>query len=162
MNLKIQTLPLWLMANPCYLTRSSSLQCIYEKNEEVFLRLCSKTFFHESLKGGFFIEAGAFNGESDSTSLHFELNHGWNGLLVEPHPLQVNKIQKRLLWIKSKTNKTIESESTMAGMACQWSLTLFRLRWKHQPYKNQKNTSSQLSLSKAGAPESVARWATSI
>ena len=26
----------------------------------------------------------------------------------------------------------------MAGMACQWSLTLFRLRWKHQPSKTQK------------------------
>ena len=35
------------------------------------------------------IKSGAFNGESDSTSLHFELNHGWTGVLVEPHPLQV-------------------------------------------------------------------------
>ena len=38
------------------------------------------------------IKPGAFNGESDSTSLHFELNHGWTGLLVEPHPLQVMNI----------------------------------------------------------------------
>ena len=37
-------------------------------------------------------KSGAFNGESDSTSLHFELNHGWTGLLVEPHPLQVMSI----------------------------------------------------------------------
>jgi hypothetical protein len=43
--------------------------------------------FHGNLKGGFFIEAGANDGESNSDSLHFELNHGWSGLLVEPHPV---------------------------------------------------------------------------
>ena len=42
------------------------------------------------------IKPGAFNGESDSTSLHFELNHGWTGLLVEPHPLQVMSIVESL------------------------------------------------------------------
>jgi hypothetical protein len=29
------------------------------------------------LVGGFFLEAGAANGEKDSDSLHFELNRGW-------------------------------------------------------------------------------------
>ena len=49
------------------------------------------------------IKPGAFNGESDSTSLHFELNHGWTGLLVEPHPLQVTRDdlpEKICLWEK--------------------------------------------------------------
>ena len=39
------------------------------------------------LKNGFFIEAGAFNFETNSDSLYFELSHNWTGLLVEPHPL---------------------------------------------------------------------------
>ena len=69
---------------------------------KLFWHLCSETFFHESLKGGFFIEAGAFDGESDSTSLHFELNHGWNGLLVEPHPLQVLLLEFNLASKKSR------------------------------------------------------------
>jgi len=32
--------------------------------------------------GGFFIEAGANNFESDSDSLHFELNHGWTVSII--------------------------------------------------------------------------------
>jgi hypothetical protein len=45
-----------------------------------------KLVFRSHLKHGFFIEAGANDAESDSDSLHFELNHGWSGLLVEPNP----------------------------------------------------------------------------
>jgi hypothetical protein len=45
-----------------------------------------KLVFRSQLKHGFFIEAGANDAESDSDSLHFELNHGWSGLLVEPNP----------------------------------------------------------------------------
>lgn len=37
-------------------------------------------------KKGFFIEAGAFDGEHLSNSLRFELLHQWTGLLVEPNP----------------------------------------------------------------------------
>ena len=33
---------------------------------------------------GFFVEAGAFDGASESTSLHFEIAHQWSGLLIEP------------------------------------------------------------------------------
>ena len=42
--------------------------------------------FKEQVKNGFFIEAGADDFELDSNSLHFELEHGWSGLLVEPNP----------------------------------------------------------------------------
>ena len=34
-----------------------------------------------------FLEAGAVDFEMDSNSLHFELEHGWTGLLVEPNPI---------------------------------------------------------------------------
>ena len=30
------------------------------------------------------MEAGAFDGASESTSLHFEIAHQWSGLLIEP------------------------------------------------------------------------------
>jgi len=36
--------------------------------------------------GGFFIEAGANDGVSQSNSLFFEKHYGWSGLLVEPIP----------------------------------------------------------------------------
>ena len=42
--------------------------------------------FKDNVKDGFFIEAGADDFELDSNSLHFELEHGWTGLLVEPNP----------------------------------------------------------------------------
>ena len=43
-----------------------------------------KLLDHE--KGGFFVEAGAFDGEEYSNSLYFEMLKGWHGLLVEPNP----------------------------------------------------------------------------
>ena len=43
------------------------------------------------VKNGFFIEAGAFDFETNSDSLYFELNHNWTGLLVEPHPLAFHR-----------------------------------------------------------------------
>lgn len=38
-------------------------------------------------RGGFFIEAGAFDGEYLSNTLFFELNRNWTGLLVEPNSI---------------------------------------------------------------------------
>jgi len=37
-------------------------------------------------KGGFFIEAGAYDGESLSNTLFFEKSRNWTGLLIEPNP----------------------------------------------------------------------------
>ena len=35
---------------------------------------------------GFFIEAGGYDGEDHSNSLHFELTRNWTGILIEPIP----------------------------------------------------------------------------
>ncbi len=43
--------------------------------------------FGEDFRNGFFIEAGSSDGELNSDTLHFEINKGWSGLLVEPNPL---------------------------------------------------------------------------
>ena len=42
--------------------------------------------FKNRIKNGFYIEAGAFDGEHLSNSLYYEIVHDWNGLLVEPNP----------------------------------------------------------------------------
>lgn len=59
------------------------------------------SMFNNTFKGGFFIEAGAFDGESLSNSIRFEVLHGWRGLLVEPNPqLFVRLLKKhRKAWI---------------------------------------------------------------
>jgi FkbM family methyltransferase len=41
--------------------------------------------------GGFFIEAGANDGVSQSNSLYFEKYYGWRGLLVEPIPVLADR-----------------------------------------------------------------------
>ncbi|XP_023345482.1 uncharacterized protein LOC111714576 [Eurytemora carolleeae] len=56
------------------------------KNPEQVPLEVDQIVFQGKLKDGFFIEAGAHNFEYFSDSLYFELNHGWKGLLVEPHP----------------------------------------------------------------------------
>jgi len=40
--------------------------------------------YNKTIFSGFFIEAGAWDGENLSNSLLFELHRGWTGLLVEP------------------------------------------------------------------------------
>ena len=57
-------------------------------------RFLDQTYFHEVKKGGFFIEAGAYNGLSDSNSIHFEEQHGWTGLLVEPVPSMFAELRR--------------------------------------------------------------------
>ena len=57
---------------------------------------------------GFFIEAGAGDGELLSNTLHFEMKHGWTGLLVEPNPdfLKRLKPKNRELLILRQVSKT--------------------------------------------------------
>jgi FkbM family methyltransferase len=45
-------------------------------------------------KDGFFIEAGAADGETNSNTLFYE-KKGWNGLLVEPNPASFRKLLEK-------------------------------------------------------------------
>lgn len=44
---------------------------------------------------GFFVESGAYDGESDSNTLLYELKYGWSGLLVEPDPTYQYQLQAK-------------------------------------------------------------------
>ncbi|XP_073973989.1 protein Star-like isoform X2 [Rhodnius prolixus] len=46
-------------------------------------------------ENGFFIEAGALDGETRSNSLYFERYLNWTGLLIEPDPLNFVELVKR-------------------------------------------------------------------
>ena len=52
-------------------------------------------------KQGFFIEAGAADGEIISNTLYFEMRYGWTGLLIEPNPDLLEKLfwRNRKAWI---------------------------------------------------------------
>ncbi|XP_037799301.1 uncharacterized protein LOC119594311 [Penaeus monodon] len=59
-------------------------------------------FLHESLMRlfagrppGFFVEAGALDGEYLSNTLHLEMVYGWRGLLVEPNPSSYKELLKK-------------------------------------------------------------------
>jgi len=49
--------------------------------------------YFQNKKNGFFIDIGAYDGETDSNSLFFE-NIGWNGVCIEPNPEMFEKLQK--------------------------------------------------------------------
>jgi len=44
---------------------------------------------------GFFVEAGALDGEYMSHTLDLEMVNGWTGLLVEPDPMNFNKLRQK-------------------------------------------------------------------
>ena len=48
----------------------------------IFLGHCFRICFKNV-----FLQAGSHDFETNSDSLYWELEHGWTGLLVEPHPL---------------------------------------------------------------------------
>ena len=54
-----------------------------EKNQPIHL---FNQIFKNRIRNGFFIEAGAYDGEISSNTLFFELKQNWTGLLVEPNP----------------------------------------------------------------------------
>ena len=58
--------------------------------------------FKDKIKNGFYIEAGAYDGEMWSNSLFYEVEKGWNGLLVEAHPEAFGKMKKRVRNIRIK------------------------------------------------------------
>lgn len=55
----------------------------------------------EGKKNGFFIEAGALDGEYLSNTLELEARYGWKGLLVEPDPKNLARLysKNRKAWI---------------------------------------------------------------
>jgi len=52
--------------------------------------------FKNKIKKGFYIEAGAYDGQQWSNSLFYEVEKGWDGLLVEAHPEAFNRMKKRV------------------------------------------------------------------
>ena len=58
-------------------------------------------------KNGFFIEAGAFDGQVFSNTLLLEMNYNWTGLLIEPNP----KAFQELL---AKNRKSYAMESCLS------------------------------------------------
>ena len=61
----------------------------------------NEEIFKNRIKDGFFIEAGAFDGETFSNTLFFELKKNWTGLLVEPNPDAFEILQMKV-GIKNK------------------------------------------------------------
>ena len=59
--------------------------------------IINNRIFRNRIKNGFYIEAGAFDGEIRSNSLFYELKKGWNGLLVEPNPDAFEKLKQKVI-----------------------------------------------------------------
>jgi FkbM family methyltransferase len=57
-------------------------------------RKVHEQLFRETF-GGVFVEIGAFDGESGSNTLFFEEQLDWTGVLIEPSPLQFDKLTRR-------------------------------------------------------------------
>ena len=58
--------------------------------------IINEEIFKNRIKDGFFIEAGAFDGETFSNTLFFELKQNWTGLVVEPNPDAFEILQKKV------------------------------------------------------------------
>ena len=58
--------------------------------------LIDEKVFKSRIKNGFFIEAGAYDGEYFSNTLFFELKQRWTGLLIEPNPDAFKRLKKKV------------------------------------------------------------------
>ena len=59
--------------------------------------IINNKIFKDKIKNGFYIEAGAFDGELRSNSLFYELKKGWDGLLVEANPDAFQELKSKVL-----------------------------------------------------------------
>lgn len=59
--------------------------------------------FFQGQRGGFFVEAGALDGEFLSNTLWLETELGWSGLLIEPDPISYRHLawKRRRAWISN-------------------------------------------------------------
>ena len=66
--------------------------------------------FKNRVKNGFFLEAGAYDGETYSNSLYFELKHNWTGILIEANPdaFMDLKLKHRKSWLMGNCLSTKE------------------------------------------------------
>ena len=58
--------------------------------------IINENIFKNKIKNGFFIEAGAYDGEVISNTLFFELKQSWTGLLIEPNPDAFEELNKKV------------------------------------------------------------------
>ncbi|KAK4310867.1 hypothetical protein Pmani_017600 [Petrolisthes manimaculis] len=85
-------LPYNLSTDPAYI-KTGSREALH------FIPKTVVKLFKEQL-GGFFVEAGAFDGERTSNTLWLEKHQNWTGLLVEPNPYSFQKLvhKQRKAW----------------------------------------------------------------
>ena len=62
---------------------------IKEKGPSSLARDVDELIFKNQLSNGFFLEAGATDGEQWSNTLFFEMERNWTGLLIEPLPFDL-------------------------------------------------------------------------
>ena len=79
--------------------------------------------YNNTKTGGFFFEAGAFNGESLSNTLHFEVRRGWTGILVEANPEEYENLLGKNRKVKKRNKHSrhalhFESVCHMAWISC--------------------------------------------
>ena len=76
---------------PYNFSQSSRAQLLWgQYGQPVYL---DTVIFKRGVRGGFFIEAGADDFETDSNTILFEMQCGWSGLLVEPNPTIYPKVR---------------------------------------------------------------------
>ena len=66
------------------MTTDNDLHFMGEHNQVKYLDVLFK-----DKRNGFFIEAGAFDGELFSNTLHLEKNRGWTGVLVSTTSVEI-------------------------------------------------------------------------
>ena len=60
----------------------------------ILLQLLNTNKLKDLIYNGFFIEAGAYDGQTMSNTLHFERFRNWTGLLIEPSKFNYDKLLK--------------------------------------------------------------------
>lgn len=69
--------------------------------------------------GGFFVECGAYDGETHSNTLFFETERGWTGLLIEANPRAFRELamKDRQVWSSPACVSTENSVQRVSFLA---------------------------------------------
>ena len=106
-----------------------------EKNQPIHV---FNQIFRNRIRNGFFIEAGAFDGEISSNTLFFELKQNWTGLLVEPNPdiFQMLNLKVKCVHVYNKVNEIIYLSFTFLAQKSMviWTLSFHKFNTRNSRF----------------------------
>ena len=97
--------------------------------------IINEKIFKNRIKNGFFIEAGAYDGEVFSNTLFYELKQNWTGLLIEPNPDAFEELNKKVSLCQKLFDQNYDIFFIAASQSLAiWALPFYKIETRNREF----------------------------